>query len=75
MIPMSVKGFRSAPSTIRAWTPSRAVVEPSEDEEIKQCYFFATAYIDEVPHYFYSKTYAQHKKTCEKYGIGIHAKS
>ena len=30
----------------------RAVVEPSEDEEIKQCYFFATAYIDEVPHYF-----------------------
>ena len=53
----------------------RAVVEPSEDEEIKQCYFFATAYIDEVPHYFYSKTYAQHKKTCEKYGIGIHAKS
>ncbi len=27
------------------------------------------------PAYFYSKTYAQHKKTCEKYGIGIHAKS
>ena len=53
----------------------RAVVEPSDDEEVKQCYYFATAYIDEVPHYFYSKTYAQHKKTCEKYGIGIHAKS
>lgn len=51
----------------------RAVVEPSEDEEVKQCFYFATAYIDGVPQYFYSKTYEQHKKTCEKYGIGIHA--
>ncbi len=52
----------------------RAVVEPSEDADIQKCYFFATAYIDDVPQYFYSKTFDQHKKICQKYGIGIYGK-
>ncbi len=52
----------------------RAVVEPSDDADIQKCYFFATAYIDDVPQYFYSKTFDQHKKICKKYGIGIYGK-
>lgn len=50
-----------------------AVLNPSTDETVMQCYFFATAYIDDAPVTFYSKTFKEHEKVCKKYGIGMYA--
>lgn len=50
-----------------------AVLNPSTDETVMECYFFATAYIDGVPTTFYSKTLKEHERICKKYGIGMYA--
>ncbi len=48
----------------------KAVLTPSEDETVMQCYFFATDYLTGKT--YYSKTYAQHEAVCRKYGIGMY---
>lgn len=50
-----------------------AVLNPSTDETVMKCYFFATAYIDDVPTTFYSETLKEHERICKKYGIGMYA--
>ena len=48
----------------------KAVLMPSEDEDIKKCYFFATDY--DTGKTYFSKTYNQHVNICKKYGIGMY---
>lgn len=48
----------------------KAVLTPSEDETIRQCYFFATDYKTNIT--YYSKTYNQHVNICTRYGIGMY---
>ncbi len=48
-----------------------AVLVPSEDETIKECFYFATDYSDGKT--YYSKTLAEHERICQKYGIGMYA--
>lgn len=49
-----------------------AVLHPSEDEEIMNCYYFATDMDADPPVTYYSETYAQHVEICQEYGIGIY---
>lgn len=48
----------------------KAVLTPSENEDVMQCYFFATNYVTNIT--YYSKTYDQHVAVCRKYGIGMY---
>ena len=48
----------------------KAVVNPSKDKRIMQCYYFAN---DKNRNTYYSETYEEHMAICQKYGIGIHA--
>lgn len=48
-----------------------AAINPSEDEEAQEYYFFATDYTTGIT--YFSKTYAEHEKICRKYKIGVHA--
>jgi len=48
-----------------------AVLNPSTNKSIVDCYFFATDYSDGTT--YYSKTYAEHMAICKKYKIGIYA--
>lgn len=45
----------------------RAALNPSEDPEILQCYYFATDYKTKTT--YFAKTYAEHRRNVEKYGI------
>jgi len=47
-----------------------ALLNPSTDSAVKDCYFFATDYDTGIT--YFSKTYAQHEKTCRKYKIGMY---
>ena len=47
-----------------------AAIYPSNDEHIKQCYYFAN---DKAGNTYYSKTFAQHEAVCRKYHIGVYA--
>lgn len=49
----------------------RAALNPSEEENIVDCYFFATDLSTGIT--YYSKTLAEHEAICEKYGIGMYA--
>lgn len=49
----------------------QAAISPSEDEEVKNCYFFATDYKTGIT--YYSRTYAEHVAVCREHGIGVHA--
>ena len=44
-----------------------AALNPSDDETIKQCYYFATDYKTGIT--YFSKTYAEHQAVIKKYGI------
>ena len=44
-----------------------AAVNPSEDETIKKCYYFATDYKTGIT--YFSKTYTEHQAVIQKYGI------
>ena len=44
-----------------------AAVNPSEDEQIMKCYYFATDYKTGIT--YFSKTYQEHQNTINKYGI------
>lgn len=44
-----------------------AALTPSEDEYIKTCYYFATAYDTGIT--YFSQTFAQHQAIIDKYGI------
>ena len=48
-----------------------AALNPSEEEEIMDCYFFATDLKTGVT--YYSKTLKEHEAVCKKYGIGMYA--
>ncbi len=47
-----------------------AVFNPSDDENIKSCFFFATDYDTGIT--YFSKTFAQHESICRRYGIGAY---
>lgn len=47
-----------------------AVFNPSNDEKMKQCFFFATDYDTGITHF--SKTFAEHERICRQYGIGAY---
>ena len=44
-----------------------AAVNPSEDETIKKCYYFATDYKTMIT--YFSKTFKEHQAVIKKYGI------
>ncbi len=48
----------------------KAVLYPSENETIAQCYFFATDY--KTGKTYFSKTYQEHEAICRRYGIGMY---
>ncbi len=50
-----------------------AVLSPSADPAVVNCYFFATD--TETGITYYSKTYSEHVKICQKYGIGMYGNS
>ena len=45
-----------------------AVLSPSNDSDVKDCYYFATDLSTGIT--YFSKTYSQHLAVCQKYGIG-----
>lgn len=47
-----------------------AALNPSDDEEYANCYFFATDYDSGIT--YFSKTYSQHVAICLKYKIGMY---
>ena len=47
-----------------------AVLVPSENETIMECYYFATDYDTGIT--YFSKTYEQHVSVCKRYGIGMY---
>lgn len=47
-----------------------AVLVPSENETIMECYYFATDYDTGIT--YFSKTYEQHVSICKRYGIGMY---
>lgn len=47
-----------------------AAINPSADQTVAKCYFFATDFSTGIT--YYSKTYAEHERTCKKYGIGMY---
>lgn len=48
----------------------KAALNPSKDEEVENCYFFATDYDTEIT--YFSQTFAEHERICRKYGIGAY---
>ncbi|MCL2487455.1 MAG: endolytic transglycosylase MltG [Oscillospiraceae bacterium] len=48
-----------------------AAVYPSEEETVRDCFFFATDIATGIT--YFTKTYAEHVAVCEQYQIGIHA--
>lgn len=50
-----------------------AVLSPSADPAVVNCYYFATDVETGIT--YYSKTYAEHVKICKQYGIGIYGNS
>lgn len=48
----------------------KAVLYPSDNETILECYFFATDY--DTGKTYFSKTYNEHVKICQRYGIGMY---
>lgn len=47
-----------------------AALNPSDDAEYENCYFFATDYDSGIT--YFSKTFAQHVAICRKYKIGMY---
>lgn len=47
-----------------------AVFNPSTDDKVMDCYFFATDYDTGIT--YFSKTFAQHESICRRYGIGAY---
>ena len=47
-----------------------AALNPSDDESVEHCYFFATDYDTEIT--YFSDTYEEHERICRKYGIGMY---
>lgn len=47
-----------------------AALNPSVDENMKDCYFFATDYNTGIT--YFSKSFAEHEKICRKYKIGMY---
>lgn len=47
-----------------------AALNPSTDEEVQNCYFFATDYNTGIT--YFSKSFNEHEKICHKYKIGMY---
>ncbi len=65
-----IDGLPAGPINNPGLVAIRAVLAPSEDERIKQCYYFATDYDTGIT--YYSKTFAEHESVCRRYGIGAY---
>lgn len=48
----------------------KAVLIPSEEASVQDCYYFATDYDTGIT--YFSKTYEQHVAVCRRYGIGMY---
>lgn len=48
----------------------RALLHPSEDPDVVNCYYFATDYNTGIT--YFSKTLGQHEATCRRYKIGMY---
>lgn len=48
----------------------KAVLYPSEEQKIMECFFFATDYKRGIT--YFSKTYDEHVRICKRYGIGMY---
>ncbi len=48
----------------------KAVLYPSEEEDVMKCYFFATDYDTGIT--YFSETYERHVSICKRYGIGMY---
>lgn len=64
------EGLPAGPINNPGLAAIKAVLTPSENEEIMKCYFFATDYKTGIT--YYSKTYNEHVRVCTKYGIGMY---
>lgn len=64
------EGLPAGPINNPGLAAIKAVLTPSENEEIVKCYFFATDYKTGIT--YYSKTYNEHVRVCTKYGIGMY---
>ncbi len=48
----------------------KAVLMPSEDKSVADCYYFATDY--DTGKTYFTKTYDEHVRICKRYGIGMY---
>lgn len=64
------EGLPAGPINNPGLVAIRAVLAPSEDARIKQCYYFASDYDTGIT--YYSKTFAEHESVCRRYGIGAY---
>ncbi len=64
------EGLPAGPINNPGLAAIKAVLTPSENEQVMNCYFFATNYATNIT--YYSETYAQHVSICKRYGIGMY---
>ncbi len=64
------EGLPAGPINNPGLAAIKAVLTPSENEDIANCFFFATDY--KTGKTYYSKTYDEHVRICKKYGIGMY---
>ncbi len=65
------KGLPAGPINNPGMNAIRAALNPSEEAEIVNCYFFATDLKTGIT--YYTKTLKEHEAICKKYGIGMYA--
>lgn len=66
------KGLPTGPICNPGIAALNAVANPCSDEDIVDCYYFATDLEADPKVTYYSETYSEHMAICEKYGIGVH---
>lgn len=64
------KGLPVGPINNPGLDALEAALNPSDDPEAADCYFFATDYDTGIT--YFSKTYAEHERICKRYGIGMY---
>ena len=64
------EGLPAGPINNPGLAAIKAVLTPSENETVANCYFFATDY--KTGKTYYSQTYNQHVSVCKRYGIGMY---
>lgn len=64
------KGLPAGPINNPGLDAINALLFPSEDPDVVDCYYFATASDGTT---YFSETYEEHVRICRRYNIGIHA--